>query len=288
MSRVSAILICITAFSFQLASLTAQTAEIQYADQLFLQQQTNAALKEYLRAYYLDQNNANPEVCGKIARCFLLNGDDENALKYLDLYFFKLPNNDVRRNEVRFEKQKIFLVREEYQRALVEVLQITKRLETDLDRFYFMTAINYFFTDQYDKGKSYVDKLSYSAHIDSLAVAHILKDLEKNSKKNPNTARWMSAIVPGTGQMANGEIKDGLNSMALYVLFGLLYIDLIPDIGLADATLSVGPWITRYYLGGLSNAVRAAKNNKLNKRQRGIQKLIDEIEKARRQKVSAG
>lgn len=288
MSRASAILICITAFSFKLAFLSAQTAEMQYADQLFLQQQTNAALKEYLRAYYLDQNNTNPKVCGKIARCFLLNGDDENALKYLDLYFFKLPNNDARRNEVRFEKQKIFLVREEYQRALVEVLQVTKRLETDLDRFYFMAAINYFFTDQYDKGKSYVDKLSYSSHIDSLAVASILKDLEKNSKKNPNTARWMSAIVPGTGQMANGEIKDGLNSMALYVLFGLLYIDLIPDIGLADATLSVGPWITRYYLGGLSNAVRAAKNNKLNKRQRGIQKLIDEIEKARRQKVSAG
>ena len=60
---------------------------MQYADQLFLQQQTNTALKEYLRAYYLDQNNTNPEVCGKIARCFLLNGDDENALKYLDLYF---------------------------------------------------------------------------------------------------------------------------------------------------------------------------------------------------------
>ena len=58
------------------------------------------------------------------------------------------------------------------------------------------------------------------------------------------------------GQWRN---KDGLNSMALYVLFGLLYIDLIPDIGLADATLSVGPWITRYYLWGLSNAVRAAK-----------------------------
>ena len=51
--------------------------------------------------------------------------------------------------------------------------------------FYFMTAINYFFTDQYDKGKSYIDKLSYSAHIDSLAVAAILKDLEKNSKKIP-------------------------------------------------------------------------------------------------------
>ena len=62
-------------------------------------------------------------------------------------------------------KNKNILVREEYQRALVEVLQITKRLETDLDRFYFMTAIN-FFTDQYDKGKSYIDKLSYSAHID--------------------------------------------------------------------------------------------------------------------------
>lgn len=288
MSRASAILIYITAFSFWLGTLSAQSPELQYADHLFLQEQTDAALKEYLRAYYLDQNNANPEVCGKIARCFLLKGDDENALKYLDLYFFKLPNFDARRNEVRFEKQKIFLAKEEYQRALVEILQVTKRLEPNLARFYFMAAINYFFTDQYDKGLSYVNKLSYSQNLDSVAVSRIIKDLEKNSKKNPSTARWMSAILPGTGQIANGEVKDGLNSMALYVLFGLLYIDLIPDIGLADATLSVGPWITRYYLGGLSNAVKASKNNKLNKRQRGVQQLINEIEKARNQKTSGG
>ena len=288
MSKANAILICITVFSLRIAVLSGQSSPLEYANRLFEQQQTDAALKEYLRAYYLDQNNANPEVCGRIAKCFLLKGDDENALKYLDLYFFKLPNTDARRNEVRFEKQKIFLVREEYQRALAEILQVTKRLEPDLDRFHFMTAINYFFADQFEKGRSHLDKLSYRPWLDSVAVTAIIKDLEKNSKKNPSKARWMSAIVPGSGQIANGEIKDGLNSMALYVVFGLLYIDLIPEIGLADATLSVGPWITRYYLGGLSNAVKAAKNNKLNKRQRGIQKLINELEKARNQKFSAG
>lgn len=70
MSRVSAILICITAFSFQLASLTAQTAEIQYADQLFLQQQTNAALKEYLRAYYLDKTTPTPKFVARLPVVF--------------------------------------------------------------------------------------------------------------------------------------------------------------------------------------------------------------------------
>lgn len=49
MSRASAILIYITAFSFWLGALSAQSPELQYADHLFLQEQTDAALKEYLR-----------------------------------------------------------------------------------------------------------------------------------------------------------------------------------------------------------------------------------------------
>ncbi|MBK8701588.1 MAG: hypothetical protein IPN29_19375 [Saprospiraceae bacterium] len=282
MRKVKTILTFITVISLFLPGRAQDlTANYQLAEQLFFHKLYDNALKEYLRVYYRDSTNLYAGACKKIAQCFLLRGDEKNAIRYLDIYFFKLPYLHAERNEVRYQKQKIFLLEKNYNKALVEILQVNKKSEPDLDRYFFMTGVNYLFADQYDKARSQFLKLRYAARIDTIQLNQSLKKLAKNQKKKPGLARWMSAVIPGSGQMVNGEIKDGLNSLGLFSAFAALYIDLIPDLGFGDATLTVGPWLIRYYLGGLGNAVRAAQNKKLNTKQKLIGEMVRNIERAK-------
>lgn len=289
MRRVKILLTFITAISFCIQTRTQDlSANYRLADHLFSEKLYQNALKEYLRVYYLDSTNEYSACCKKIAQCFLIEGDEKNAIKYLDLYFFKLPSGHPERNEVRYQKQKIYLLNKEYNKALVEILQVSKKSESDLDRYCFMTGVNYLFSDQFEKSKGQFMKLSYASSIDTLQLNLTLKDLAHNHKKKTGYARWMSAIIPGSGQMINGEVKDGLNSLGLFAGFSALYIDLIPNLGFGDATLTVAPWLIRYYLGGLGNAARAAETKKFNTKQRLIGEIIRSIEQARANQPSAG
>ena len=286
MPKAKAILTCITAISFCLHLVAQDKIQANYifANHLWNEGNYNQALKEYLKVYYLDKDNELPEVCDKIADCFLYKNDTENALRYLDLYYFHLRSNESLKNEVRYKKQKIYLLNKDYQKALAEILQVSKKNNADADRYYFLLAVNYLLSDQFDKAKKSFVKLSYSSMLDTTKLNNNLYLLKKNDNKKPGRARWLSAAVPGLGQIVNGEVKDGFNSLGLYLGFIALYIDLSPKIGFGDATLSVGPWLMRYYLGGLNNAVRAAENKKYNKKQNLIKEIILDVENHKNQK----
>jgi hypothetical protein len=251
---------------------------ISFAKEMFKNNNIDLALKEYLRVYYLDKENYYPEVSDNISDCFMMKNDMANAIKYQDLYFFKLKSNDPRRNKIRYKKQFLYLSEREYHKALVEILQVNKNLDFDNDKHQFLLSINYLLSNEFTKAKKELSKLSYYSTLDTTQINTALQKLLKNNERNPKTARWLSTIIPGLGQLVNGETKDGLNSLGLYIGFLAIWIDLTNDIGFGDASLSVGPWILRYYLGGLNNAVEAAKKKKHNNKQTQIATLINIIE----------
>ncbi|MFM2394258.1 MAG: hypothetical protein RLZZ546_2240 [Bacteroidota bacterium] len=240
-----------------------------------------SALKEYLRLYYFDEENNFIHASKEIAECFVALEDSKNALKYYDLYFFKLKYNDPERNEVRFAKQKLLLIDGEANKALAEVLQVNKSSLQDFDKYYFMLSFNYLIANQNVKAKAGLKNLSYFNKIDTLKLNNKLKDLNKNFKKNPKNAKWYSMALPGLGQAINGDVVDGLKSFTLYVGFIALFIDLQSDLGLADSALTIGPWISRYYIGGLGNAVKSAKRKKYNKQQKLLLDIVNIVQLAK-------
>ncbi len=281
MKRVSLISILFIVFNFALSSqILDLDQQKEFATFLFQEKNYNASLKEYLRLYYLDKNNVYPSTCHDIATNFLAINDIDNSLKYLDLYYFTLKD-DQSKNKIKFEKQKLYLLKGDYNRALIEILQINKKVELDKDRYHFMLACNYLFANEFNKAKTNLYKLSYIHKIDTIALNKKLTSLTKNDLKNPKNARWYSSVIPGLGQSVNGEVKDGLNSLGLYVGFIALFFDLSIEIGIADSAVSVGPWLIRYYLGGLRNAVEAAKRNKINKKQKYILESIKLLDAGR-------
>lgn len=240
-----------------------------------------SALKEYLRLYYYDSENQFIHASKEAAECFLMLEDYKNALKYYDLYFFKLKSNDAQRNEVRFAKQRIFLTIGEVNKALAELLQVNKSTLLDYDKYNFMLAFNYFIINQNEKAKVTLKNLSYANKIDTVILNKKIEALQKNFKKIPKHAKWYSMALPGLGQALNGDIADGAKSFFLYVGFIALFVDLQADLGIADSALTIGPWLTRYYVGGLGNAVKSAKRKKHNKQQKLLVEIVDMVQKAK-------
>lgn len=286
MKRVGLTSILFIVFSFSVyAQYIDLSQQKNYADYLYNEKNYASSLKEYLRLYYYDKENAYPSTCHDIATNFLALNDLDNALKYLDLYYFTLKNEEEK-NNLKYEKQKIYLLKGDHNRALIEILQINKKVDYDKDRYHFMLACNYLFANDFEKAKTNIYKLSYIHTIDTLALNKKLKSLIKNDHKNPKNARWYSSVIPGLGQTVNGDLKGGINSLALYVGFWALFFDLSTEIGVANSAVSVGPWLIRYYLGGLQNAVKSAKINKFNKKQTYILETINLIEKGKQQKIA--
>jgi tetratricopeptide (TPR) repeat protein len=85
-------------------------------------------------------------------------------------------------------------------------------------------------------------------------------------KPNPLTAKTLSIILPGLGQAYAGNYVSALNSfflnMGLLTLMGITMYNL----SFIDGAISVGPWLQRYYLGGLKNAERVAINKRIKKK----------------------
>jgi tetratricopeptide (TPR) repeat protein len=278
MKKVSLTSILFIVFRFTIIS---QSIDLQtqysYAQNLIAEQNYKLALKENLRLYFYDKDNLYPTICKDIANNFLALQDNVNALKYFDLYYFK-TKDEKEKNEIRYEKQKIYLLQGDFNKALTEILQINKRVDIDKDRYFFMLSINYFFSNEFIKAKKNITQLSYYDKIDTNRINKNITRLIKNNSKKTNNAMFYSAIVPGLGQSINGDIKDGVNSLGLFVGLGSILLDLGSEIGYSDASLSVGPWLVRYYVGGILNAKKSAERKKFNKKQKNILEIVQLIQ----------
>ena len=65
--------------------------------------------------------------------------------------------------------------------------------------------------------------------------------------------------MPGLGQTVNGDAKDGLNSLLINGVLVVVFFNVQMNLTTLDATLSVLPWLGRYYVGGMGNAHTASK-----------------------------
>lgn len=120
---------------------------------------------------------------------------------------------------------------------------------------------------EFDSAYTYFFKTIDSSKINDLK--NCFNDIKKIDKKyNPSLARIMSMIIPGSGQIFYGNLRDGLNSFLLNNTILLLMFHVYSNISFIDGFVSLFPWYLRYYQGGYENAynyVKHKKEEKINK-----------------------
>lgn len=234
----------------------AQTVEQTF--NLALEQQASnnfrSAINTYERVIFFDSENSFAhKAYYNIATCHLNLNEPNKQLKAYDKAIL-FEANDTLANELAFEKTYCLLQNKYWKKALQELYSIKPLTEaqTRLHHYYLGAAL--FASDDFVRSEFQFQKLVTNQD-DSIQIAHIFK--RTKFKLNPKRALWakrISFLIPGSGQIASGNIKGGLNSIMLLGGLGYLYINTVENYGLLSGMITVLPWLSRYHIGGAENA----------------------------------
>jgi len=129
-------------------------------------------------------------------------------------------------------------------------------------------GILYVLTDRPDEADRELG--AYAALLDEsrrAAVEEILERSRHAPRRSPRTARLLSMVVPGLGQLYAGDALDGLNSLFVNGASAALIVWAILAERYAEASLAFSYLFLRTYTGGRSNAgeLVIARNEKINR-----------------------
>jgi tetratricopeptide (TPR) repeat protein len=119
----------------------------------------------------------------------------------------------------------------------------------------FYLGISYFLWDDLSASKEYFLNAARS-QTDKEQISKVIEELIK-SKRNPRVFALMSLIVPGSGQLINGDVKNAVNSILLTASLAGLFYFTATAYTILDAYITVFPWFQRYYLGGASKSYKS-------------------------------
>jgi hypothetical protein len=199
--------------------------------------------------------------------------DYDKAIIFFTAMYNKAKLDSVK-NEVSFEIAKTYLLKKEYAYAEIEVFNVKEISKYFSDRkFYYLSIID-FYRSNYTSSLNYALRISYLSEQQKNEMEELYKKANRRyARPNPNLAAAFSIIVPGSGQIYTGNIKDGVNSLLLTGGALLLFRDISLKYSLYDAFIGVFPLYQRYYSGGVMNARNLAEKKIKEKKRIGIGEL---------------
>ena len=258
-------------------NLQAQNLEetIIFADSQYESGAFSSAIKAYQRALFFSEGRNSQYLFRQIADISYLSRDYESAQKYYGLAYDQ-SESDSLKTELLFQKAACEMLNKNYQFALIDLLSVSDSSGAVQKRLKFYMGTCYFGLGEFENAEVCFDSCVTPENRKELASLFSKKNLMTPS---PEKARVLSMIIPGLGQTYSGDLRSGLNSLAL--TSGLIVLGIRMSIRYQpiDAILTFMPWYQRYYTGGYGKAEEIAAGKRLEKRNRvygAVLKLVSE------------
>ena len=271
--RLLTFLLVIAADLWQANAVQAQTVPqvLQQADSLLARGDYFSAVKLYDRVLFFDDSAYAINSYEKIAECYFQNRQYDKAANYFSLAG-KAEDNDSLAQSI-FEKKTISLILgEQFLSAREELFEMPEAYLKS-QKGILLTAMTLYGNQETDAAFNEFSKLEVLKKKDK-ELARLKKRLIRVEKKNPKTARVLSIIIPGSGQLYAGDWRNGLNSLLLTGGLMTLGVHTIATIGFIDGILMVGPWYQRYYTGGFKRAEASVNALKKKVRYEVLQEML--------------
>ncbi len=213
-----------------------------------------AARQLYQRVLYFDRKIYGPDCYQALAPIALRLGNFDQAAFYYDLVYQNAPNDSLR-NEALVQKAAALLLQGRYAGARREVLNI----EAGASAFWqerktlYTAACLYGERDFSASEKSMLTLVEVQPE-QRKDIKKAYRKAKKINRKKPKTARVLSMVLPGAGQLYAGDYRNALNSFGLNAVMGYWFYYTAVRLSIPDAILSTGPWLFRYYAGGYQRA----------------------------------
>ena len=275
---VACLLISITVFA---ASVPAETADqnYRYAEQLFESGDYQAARLAYKRLLFYQPDTEFRDIADyRIAQSYYYQNEPARAEALFRDFSTEYPNSSL-----RFQSQlmlgQLHLDAGSYSLArttLFELLHTTNDPEV-VAAAHYLRGWCYIHTTDWNKAISALRQVDISSTGEprekkAHELANILLEETPLPTKSPQVASWLSTVVPGSGQLYVGSVKEGIFAAALSGTFIYLTVDAIRERRYIDCTgiVLVG-W--QFYWGNRLNARRFASEYNKNHEQELIQTL---------------
>jgi tetratricopeptide (TPR) repeat protein len=250
---------------------------IKFADSQFSLGNYQLAVKEYQRALFFGKNDSSDYLYKKIAHAFFKNQKFDQANYFYDLSY-KTATNDSLKKELIFNKTQCYMLLGDFQKSIYELTG----LGNDLSEYFrnkrdFYFAITYFGLEDFEQSKIYFISLTNKKPEAKQEIEKIFKSKKNLYRPNPKTAKTLSMIVPGSGQLYAGDIKNSINSIVLIGGIAILGLRVYNEYSLFDTFMSVFPWFTRYYQGGYNKAFDIAVKKRAIRRNKTYKQILKVI-----------
>lgn len=258
------LLISIIAFA---TSVPAEIANPQYryAEQLFESGDYQAARLAYKRLQFYDPDTEFRDTADyRIAQTYYYQNEATRAEGLFRKFSTVHPNSPLRfqsqlmLGQLHFDAGEYSLART----TLFELLNVSNDPEI-VEAAHYLRGWCYIHTTDWNKAISELRQADTSQSGKSVrALAETLLEETPLLTKSPQVAGWLSTVVPGSGQLYAGKIKEGIFSAALNGTLIYLAVDAIRERRYVDcAGISLLGW--RFYWGNRTDAQRfAAEYNK--------------------------
>ena len=239
-------------FSFLQLVVFSQTAEETFtlAKKALAIKDTATAESLLLRSiYFLNDQKLKTQALLLLSNIKLSQGDENSALKYSALAYNIA--DDSLKNEIIFYRTYIFLSKKDLLSAEEEILQANPGNSQYFNKKYHLYCGTVYFSKR-DFNSAYQEFKHLVADTTSLK-----KYLHKASKIAGRSSYWYffaSGLLPGSGQILTGHLKQGLNSLLLLGGLAALFINITQSYTWLEGFAAVFPWYERYFMGGVNDA----------------------------------
>ena len=229
------------------------------------------AIKLFQRVNYFGNGFKNTECLLSTADVYFILNEYDKANEYYE-YAYHSTSNDSLRNLIALSKSAIFIYQKKYLEALQELFSVTDDASTNRIKNIYL-ATTYYGLKKFEECKSVLFELE-SDSLTKIQLTKLISKAEKIQKRNPNTSKILSMIIPGLGQFYVGDVRDGINSLLITSAFIYLALNTAIQYSFIEAT-SVIPWFSRYYMGGFNHAKLIAINRIEEKQYSIYQQILD-------------
>lgn len=216
------------------------------AESLFAKRYYDLVSIEYQRLFFFDSsayNNCQLRLNYTIA---VLNQDFFKGYEEVEKLFRDFPEIDT--------ESKTILGRECYNLGNYDIALNILKLTPEKR----LLGLSYLFSGQYSNALKEFQILDE-------ALAQEIKDFINRPKKSVTRAMLFSALLPGTGEIYAGNVRQGIQDFLLTALSGFILYNSIKNKKYVDAGIIFSFVFNRFYFGSISNAGRIAQvtNDKL-------------------------
>ncbi|VAW20191.1 hypothetical protein MNBD_BACTEROID01-326 [hydrothermal vent metagenome] len=253
---------------------------ISFAGRQFELGNYQLSAKEYNRAVFFGAGNQDM-IYIKIAQCYFNTKDYALSNTFFDKSYFASSSDSIKAEAV-LGKAFNNILQGRYMPALTELMNLDTMLCPAQDiKANFYAGIAYFgMNENQQAAESFKACLKYMGQEEKMALMEDEFDAIRKwgERYNPKTAWVLSLIIPGSGQLYAGEVKEAANSMIL--TGGLLYLSILLSrrYSFFEAVLTVLPWFQRYYLGGAGKAEKYANEAFLRERYNSYRNILNLME----------